>query len=337
MLEAEQEEHSGVSKQQVTSLGGTAKAWLPSSAGGITGAGNPMGRAELRHPSPALLGAPGAGTGCRSLQSCPKEGGSRTAGTCWLRGHARLNIFMLGRNIFPLETPAWLLQRVPRGRAPVPGQPGPGHARDSPWAPWGLWGGGCGSAGWQVTHGSAKGMPASSLPLQAWPCFVVLGVLAGVVEEKGRPVGHWELWGYSSKRGSRGAHGTEGGHGDTRQCEGQGTASYDVQGTRPQTISAQILPRTCLGLPRHQVCPCPCCSGSPKSSPPASFPGCEVTGDTEHPSPDTAPNQHLSVSADGPTSHPAVPLPQVICHQDGKKHLKQAAPALRPQVGQGEG
>lgn len=96
MLKAQQEEHGGVSKQQVTSLGGTARAWLLSSAGGITGAGNPMGRAELRHPFPALLGASGAGTGCKSMESRPKEGSFRTAGTCWLQGHARLSIFMLG-------------------------------------------------------------------------------------------------------------------------------------------------------------------------------------------------------------------------------------------------
>lgn len=63
-----------------------------------------------------------------------------------------------------------------------------------------------------MTHGSAKGMPASSLPLQARPCFVVLGVLAGVVEEKGRPVGHWELWGYSSKRGGTWDRGWAWGH-----------------------------------------------------------------------------------------------------------------------------
>lgn len=72
---------------------------------------------------------------------------------------------------------------------PLPGQPGPGHARDSPWAPWGLWGGGCGSAGRRVTHGSAKGMPASSLPLQAQPCFVGLWVPAGAAEEKGEAGG----------------------------------------------------------------------------------------------------------------------------------------------------
>lgn len=40
--------------------------------------------------------------------------------------------------------------------------------------------------------------------------------------------GQWELWDYTSKHGSRVAHGAEGERGGTRQCERQGTARYDA-------------------------------------------------------------------------------------------------------------
>lgn len=41
-----------VSKQQVTALGGTARAWLPSSTWGTEAAGNAMGWEEKGDPLP---------------------------------------------------------------------------------------------------------------------------------------------------------------------------------------------------------------------------------------------------------------------------------------------
>lgn len=85
----------GVSKQQVTALGGTAGAGLPSSTGGTKGAGNAVGWGEQGDPVPCPPPhTSSARMGCKQLGSRLKERGFGVAWhgvnpwTCRLQGHA---------------------------------------------------------------------------------------------------------------------------------------------------------------------------------------------------------------------------------------------------------